>query len=946
VYRKAGKGAHQLLEREVELTQIRSTIEAARSGRGSLTLLIGSPGIGKSAILDASVAAAGIPVLRARAGELEREFPYGVMRQLLEGTLRNAPADDRAELLSGAAAPAGALIDAQQAISADSIALDHAFYWLIANLSESEPLVLAVDDAHWSDIASLRTLVYIARRVRDLPVALLIASRPADSRGARLLLEHLEAESQGTLKPALLSDAAVSKLIRQRLPAADESFCLACYQATGGNPFLVSELSAAVDASGVEPMSSNSPLVQTIGPETVQRSVLLRIQTLPREAEVVARALAVAGESARIDLVAKLAEVDAQTAAHAIDGLRRLEILADEAPPRFIHSIVHAAVYEGIPRAVRSQLHRHAAELLAAEAASPDAIAAQLLATDPSADPWVAAQLMAAAGGGLAQSAPETMAAYAERALAEAVPDLDRTQLLFFCGAARFQTIEGGGSEPLLEALALADSPELQLDIVLAASSALIAEGRYAEGWELAEEWLERLAPTPELAARLELGMPQRLFGEMGADVEREIRRINEWDVDPAGATGTDRSRLALKGWVEASLPRPADVAADMARAALSTGTLVVDDTWFITFDLACWTLLSTGCYDELHTYLDQAIGQLRTMGRLMRASSLLPIRSELHRRCGRLELAEEDARIAFEIVPIEQVYAPHTACALTIALLERGDLEGARHALVHHGFAEEIPRGGVNDVLWFARGRLRIAEGDAAGGVEDILRYGEISEAARRRNPGYFPWRSTAAEALARSGEREQATSLATEELELAEAVGLRELRAAPLRALAAAAPSGERAVELLSEALDALRGSKLQLERLRTQLALGIALRHGRKREDARTPLREVLEAATRIGADPLAARARDELLATGARPRRTALQGIDALTPSEHRVAALAARGQTNRQIAQTLYVTTKTVEAHLRNAYDKLGVSGKRDLPRVIDPSSAEPVAQPA
>src|SRR5581483_1801890 len=317
----------------------------------------------------------------------------------------------------------------------------------------------------------------------------------------------------------------------------------------------------------------------------------------------------------------------------------------------------------------------------------------------------------------------------------------------------------------------------------------------------------------------------------------------------------------------------PAVGPAAMARAALSSGTLVVDDTWFITFELAAWTLVCTGCYEEAEAHLDSALGRLRTMGRLLRVATLLPIRSELHRRRGRLGLAEEDARIAFEIVPTEQVYAPHTATALALALIERGQLKGARHALAHHGFDETVPRGGANDHLWLARGRLRIAEGDLAGGVEDLLVYGEISESTRRRNPGYWPWRSLAAEALVRLGERQQAIQLAGEELKLAETVGLSELRGAPLRALALASGREER-IGRLAEAVEVLRASPLVLEYLCTQLELGVALRQNRQREAARPPLREVLEGATKIGAEPLAARAREELLASGARPRRTAL------------------------------------------------------------------------
>jgi DNA-binding CsgD family transcriptional regulator len=930
---QSGAG-ESLLEREHELAHTHALIEAARSGRGALTMVLGSPGIGKSSVLESTIRAAKtVRVLRARAGELEREFPYGVMRQLLEGVLRTSSPSARQELLAGAAAPAGALIEAQPAVPADSAALDHAFYWLIANLSEAEPLLVTVDDAHWSDVASLRTLVHIARRIHDLPVGMLIASRPPDARAPLLLLEHLEAEAQRTLRPAVLSDPAVRNLIRSRLPGADDEFCHACHDATGGNPFLVSELAAAVKASGIEPTLANAARVRSIGPDTVQRSVLLRVESQPAHAGDIARALAVVSDTARLDLAARLAHVEPQAAAVAVDGLRQLEILAPDAPLRFVHSIVQAAVYDSIPPAVRSQLHRDAAALLADDGAPQDAVAAQLLATEPGADPWVAEQLMAAASSGLAQSAPETIAAYTERALAETVPGMDRARLLYFFGGARFQTIEGGAADPLREALDLAETPELQLDVALAASSALIAEGRYDEGWALAEAWLQKLSGTPELAARLEVGLTQRLFGDMGVDADREIGRIAAWKVDADGQSGIDRSRLAIKGWFEAHLPRPAPRCAAMARTALSSGTLVVDDTWFITFEMAAWTLLCTGCYDEALTQLNNAVDLLRTMGRLLRVATLLPIRSELHRRCGRLGLAEEDARIAFEIVPTEQVYAPHTATALTLALVERGDLDGARQALAHHGFDSRIPRGGANDHLWVARARLRIAEGDLAGGLEDILVYGEISEATRRRNPGYWPWRSIAAEALVRLGDVERATELAAEELSLADRVGVSELRAAPLRALALATTRKPR-IERLSEAVDLLRASPLRLEYLKTQLEHGVALRQNRQREAARAPLREVLEGATKIGAEPLAVRAREELLASGARPRRTALQGVDALTPSEHRVVSLAALGHTNRQIAQTLYVTTKTVEAHLRNSYDKLGVSGKHELPDVF------------
>jgi DNA-binding CsgD family transcriptional regulator len=241
-----------------------------------------------------------------------------------------------------------------------------------------------------------------------------------------------------------------------------------------------------------------------------------------------------------------------------------------------------------------------------------------------------------------------------------------------------------------------------------------------------------------------------------------------------------------------------------------------------------------------------------------------------------------------------------------------------------------------MNDVTWLARGRLRIADGSLEDGIADLTRFGEISDANARRNPGLWPWRSTMAETLVRMGEHDRGRELAGEELELARRVGLKALEGAPLRALALA--DGD--IEMLERSVASTTGSALVLEHLRSQLELGTALRLRGKRERSRGPLLEALETATSIGAQPIARRAREELLASGARPRRTALRGIDALTPSEHRVASLAAQGLTNRQIAQTLYVTTKTVEAHLRNSYDKLEVGGKHELAQVFESASRD------
>jgi DNA-binding CsgD family transcriptional regulator len=143
-----------------------------------------------------------------------------------------------------------------------------------------------------------------------------------------------------------------------------------------------------------------------------------------------------------------------------------------------------------------------------------------------------------------------------------------------------------------------------------------------------------------------------------------------------------------------------------------------------------------------------------------------------------------------------------------------------------------------------------------------------------------------------------------------------------------------GERGIGLLRESAEILRGSPARLEYARALTDLGASLRRTRRRREAREPLAEALDVATRSGASVTAERAREELAATGARPRRVLLTGIDSLTPSEARVARMAADGMTNKEIAQALFVTVKTVEMHLGHAYTKLEISSRKELPETL------------
>jgi len=250
------------------------------------------------------------------------------------------------------------------------------------------------------------------------------------------------------------------------------------------------------------------------------------------------------------------------------------------------------------------------------------------------------------------------------------------------------------------------------------------------------------------------------------------------------------------------------------------------------------------------------------------------------------------------------------------------------------------------------ARGRLRLAQRRPAAALADLLAAGELFARLRISTPT-IAWRSDAAlahlalGAQAQAQAQAQARTLAAEEVTLARAFkGPRTLGVA-LRA-AGLADGGRRGIELLRQAVRVLDGSGARLEHARALADLGAALRRAGQRADSREVLQVALDLAHRCGAIALTERTRTELVAAGGRPRRLVLSGLDSLTPSERRVAQLAADGMSNREIAQNLFITTRTVEGHLTHAYEKLAITSREQLPDALAPSgtATAPPQQPA
>jgi DNA-binding CsgD family transcriptional regulator len=339
---------------------------------------------------------------------------------------------------------------------------------------------------------------------------------------------------------------------------------------------------------------------------------------------------------------------------------------------------------------------------------------------------------------------------------------------------------------------------------------------------------------------------------------------------------------------------------------------------------------------EEADELLAQALADVRERGSLTGYVHISTFRAQVRLRRGLVREAEADCRGASEAarLDIPEYVLPGTFALLVEALLERGALASAEAELGRFGRLEEAPGLFPFTMLLHSRALVRLAEGRSRDALADALRCGERQEALRIRNPAVLPWRSTAALAYAAAGETDAARRLASEEVQLARAFGARRATGIALRA-AGVVKSPRHGVPLLEDAVEVLCESPAALEYARALVDLGTALRHAGERARARECLREGLDLASRCGARGVADRARAELVIAGARPRRDALRGRDALTASELRIARMAAEGMTNRQIAQALFVTAKTVETHLRHAFEKLDVDSRTQLGALLD-----------
>ena len=703
---------------------------------------------------------------------------------------------------------------------------------------------------------------------------------------------------------------------------------------TGGNPFLLAELLSEAAVRGLAPSASAAEDVSGIVPRGVANAVLLRLARLAPPASGLARALSVLGDGAQVGDAGLLAGIADPALDTPLAGLVSAGVVEPGGTIRFTHPIVRRAIYDDISPAERERLHHSASYTLRERRAPLRQVAAQLMHTQPAADPDAVALLRGAGSDALALGDAAGAAALLSRAMDEPPPESERAAVLLALGQARARAGVPEAVAPLMELVEHGDEAAIAVAAIELAGILFFA-GRHAEGAAILRRARERLPAGGPACEQLEVALLAASYTSVSARREADARIANLRDPGGPARGVLEATTLATLALDEVTYVRSATRAIDLARRALAAGLPREPhrgESWVL---LALAALLASDALDEALRGVDEILAQARARGSALTVVTISSLRALIELRRGNLIASQADAQTAIELAPdlLGGEFASLGVAAAVLSGLDRDEAPDSLRRLIDTagvGYDTEfIP----NAPLRYASGVLRAASGNHEAAIEELRSCAFEHPAQGGENPAMFPWRSAAALSLAELGRGGEAQTLAADEVARAESFGAARATGIALRAGALVGPPARRS-DGLEAALSVLANSPARLEHARVLVDLGATLRAAGRRTAARQPLIDGLTGAARCGARALERRARAELAAIGVRPRGIVGAGPDALTPSERRVAEMAAEGGTNREIAQTLFVTEKTVETHLGRAFRKLDITSRRQLGDVL------------
>lgn len=925
-------GQRSLYGRELELRALDALLAEARDGDGRSALISGPAGIGKSALASAWVAATrerGIRVLVARGSEAEMNVPFGVARQLLERAAAEHP-----ELEGAARMGAEVVMPAREGPSAplDPFAALHGLYWLVAALARDEPLVLVVDDVHWSDEGSQRFLEALRVRLDGLAVLVVAVTREPLAGTPLHRWEHDAGVGLVVVEP--IGREAVAAVVADRLGRAPGDLVDACLQATGGSPFLLRELLADLERhhGGA---SAPAATVAAVTPATVVRSTAARLDARGREHRALAAAASILGDPTQLALAATVARVPVGEAGAIADSLADDGIFTPDRPLRFTHPLVLSAVRGMLSPSERSEFAWRAARVLAEAPGGTDAACAQLLSADSRAAPWAAGLLRRGATAAAERGAPEVAMAYLERALAEPVAPDEEAVVMAELAAAGYAAQQSGALDAARSAVELAAQPAQRLRAAVVAGHLLCLAGSVGDAVSGVRSALDADDLPPRLVAEAE-GLAT-LWSMTAPATRASVRDFLAVRHSSQQLELLPTVMLSTLAFERATASGTAAEAIDLATRAWSGGALLREygaGQPFVHF--AVMAALFAGAWTTAEHWIDDTSMQVARQGTLAGAVNSAAIRALIRMYRGDPLGAEANARNALEVAA--GAAGLEMLLPLAVAPLARARLVIAGPAAATAALEELPPHVRELDILtrplWFeARALVAMADGRAHDALIDTAACRDWEERWPADVAGWLTFRATEARALLRLEQIDRARAVAQEGVERARHFGAGRQLGVALHAAALTA-RGRGRVERLAEAVAVLADAGAAVDRIECLIDLGYAQGERGAIAAGRDSLDDALALALAAGAAALAGRARDGLVTLGGRPRRTAVAGVAALTPAERRVAELASTQRSNREIAEELFVTEKTVENHLTAVYRKLSISSRAQVAAAI------------
>ncbi|MEV8129146.1 AAA family ATPase [Streptomyces sp. NPDC085944] len=928
---KLPAGRTRLVEREREIAVLRTLVRRTAAGRTGLVVVKGPAGIGRTALLGALAEEAGRRGLRVvrTAGARERMLRFGSPgaptdttahdgRAMATPGRRPSPPGRRARVLL--ASP-----DTTAAPPLDGPLLTHR--QVMGCAVATRPTLLSVDDADRADLESIRALVRLMRTRQDLPVLLALGWRDGEEPIAPM--EWATRSMLEVIRPRPLSGQGAATVVHRLAGTAVEArFQADCLTATSGVPSLVTGLVAGLDelrlpltGAGLEAASAGD--IPVFGARV--RCLLHGQSPVAMRA---AQAMAVLGDGTDTTTAAGLARVETTAftrSLHRLETIGLVRALAGDTWS-FAHPAVRNAVLTGTPAGTRRDLHGRAARLLHDSGAPADAIAVHLPASPAVArEPWATALLREEARTALLRGAAE----HAVRLLRSCVPpgreDSCDPVLVMELGIAESRVDAESGIGHLTSVLDRLPDPDLRLTALSTLVGALTRTGRTGRAAQLLAA---QDTGSPSGRARLQLLEADML---LAATDNREaytgLLERASLRLDLPGTTPAERALLAGRAFIAVSRAEHLPQALSAADRVLRNGTPITDSP--VSLAAAATALAyADRPADAAHVYRQLLEGADAVPDHLR--AGLLALDAEAAQRLGRIDQALRSTVQALGSTPGARV-THHQTLALAVrlhALLDRGDVVAA------DALAGTVPPDAIDDAWQWseylaARGRLRLAQDDPVAAVADLTECGRRQELWQRTNPAASPWWYWAGHAHLAVGDPAEAGRLATRAVDLAHSADFPVALGTALELLASA--GGERGrLQILEDAESVLAQSGAALSLARTRVALGRALLRAGHVGPARKVLRRGWDESHALGAHALHDEAHGLLLSAGARPRRATSRGAGELTRSEKQVARLAAAGRTNRQIAEALFVTRRTVELHLTSVYRKLGLSGRKEL----------------